>query len=279
MTVVTPTPTDRPGSRPAERQPAERWHPERWRGAFRALSAEPGAWLAGSEGAAWIEQVTRCFARRLCDQFRFDAKWGYQFEPAEVVSIIITRIAGQPSVAEALIRAENPVGYLAVCTERWMQLEAGVRGSSFEVLEGFVPADPRALTQLEANANLESAIELTVQVLQERTPQAFHPAVGAAVSWLAYNPPSRMSYTSDELVWLRREMRVFTMLQLRAIANVVWGGRPRAAETSVIGQFLRDSSWRPSSSATHSRALRVFTTRMFADTPAELLSEDRARIA
>lgn len=240
---------------------AQRWSADQWRESFADLLDNPKGWLATASGAAMYEQVATFVAKPLS---AYAKKNGYPMTNEEVTHTVLARLASLPQLAEGGIVSDNPAGYLFRSATHWIEAEFCLRAGSLEKVS-LVIAAPEKI-EYEGTV-MDVAIDLTLEVLTPLCAPVYHHALRRAVTLFAYNPTTRLSYTDKELRYVHSEVAEMTLSQVRAVMNVVWGGRPNNAETSITGQFLRNPEWRPEDSPTHKRALLLFQARMFADTP------------
>jgi hypothetical protein len=131
------------------------------------------------------------------------------------------------------------------------------------VLPARYVADPQVTRRGNGLPTIDDAVASTVTTLQDRTPSRLRGDLPDLVSWLAHNPASRKGHEGEVL-----DAAVDTFGwhpgEVRAVANISWGGRPNAAATSLLGAYLLDSAFDPRDSATHLRALRQYMTRVHA---------------
>lgn len=233
----------------------EKFDTWRQREALTALT-EPG-FLESAEGAAFLEQLEVFFAPSTIASAR---KMDYALEPGDVVHMLIVRLLEDDGrIAGYAATADEPWSYIGGCLARdWAWREWGVRGTSLDILE-FMPPSATAEEDLTP---LSEVVELAYGVLSPFTPQELHGDLRDLLGWLAANPLQRISYEAEAKRAAHRHCPEFTIDQVAAVMNIAWGGRPRQAETSIFGGFLRDPRFRPSDSPTHMRALIYFKNAM-----------------
>lgn len=214
---------------------------------------EPG-FLMSPEGAAFLEQLDVFFAPGICGMAK---RMGYPMEPGDVQNSIITHLlSNDGEVAKYASVADEPWAYLGRCAIEWARREWGHRGTRLEVAEYLPVASP---TSDESNYTaLDEVVALTYEVLVPRTPEHLHGDLLELLGWLAANPIQRLSYEAEERMAAHRFCPRMTIDQVTAVMNIAWGGRPRQKETSLMGAFLLDSTFRPSGSPSHARALTTY---------------------
>lgn len=238
----------------------EKFDAWRQRAALVDLAESQSSFLATAEGAAFLEQLHEFFSPTIASLAR---GWGYHMERDEVVHMIVERLLTtlQEHPDRAPIRfaaaAEDPWGYLWTCAKRWAHEDWGTRAEGLEQAE-MISAPPVMDAADSDLTPLDEVVRLTFEELAMRVDARHHAELFELVGWLAANPPQRLSYEGRECVAAHRICPGFTLEQVAAVMNISWGGRPRQAETSLMGQFLRDARFRPSSSYTHMRALIFF---------------------
>lgn len=222
------------------------------------IADEGGRVLHTAEGAAFMEQLAAHFAASLAGIAK---RWGYHVEGDELVNMIVERLLTtrerdtERCPARYAAAAEDPWGYLWKCAHRWMQDLWGHRGLPLEHAEltvQVVEEDSDNFTPLN------EVIDMTFAVIAPLVEAKHHSAVFELLSWLAINPPQRLSYDLDDRVAAHRHCPSLTKEQVVAVMKIARGSRPRVIETSLMGQFLIDADFRISESGTHSRALIHF---------------------
>lgn len=235
----------------------------RQRVALMEISELGAEFLNTGEGAAFLEQLDHHIAPQLVSFSRDGGgDWCYHLERQDVVNMIVVRLlsahADRPekSPARYAAAADDPWGYLFTCAVRWVREERGVRG--------IVPETPEMLAIPHPDGSpsdltpLEDVVSLTFEQLRSRTPEEHHAAVYELLGWLAANPPQRLSYEGFEKRDAHRYCPTLTVQQVSAVMHIAWGGRPRRAESSLMGQYLKNPDFRPSDSPSHARALTFF---------------------
>lgn len=233
----------------------------RQRAALIQLTDDPG-FLSTAEGAAFIEQLQRAFASQMVGMSK---RMGFAIDADEVVNTVIEhllehdgRVAGYAASAE-----EEPLSYLAVCVHGWVRRLWGNRGSSLEVLE-FLPEPYRAEPD-DQYTPLDEVVARTYELLAPLTPGELHADLFKLLGWLAANPPQRISYEKADRRAAHRHCPSFTIGQVTAVMNIVYGGRPRNAATSLFRAFLLDSTFTISQGSTNAVALEGYKRRMIAE--------------
>ncbi|MGO1700961.1 MAG: hypothetical protein ACTIKL_07885 [Canibacter sp.] len=230
----------------------ERFDTWRQRHALIALAHSP-AFLETAEGVAFVEQLKHFFVTSMR---RF--AWKHlqvEVEEHEIINLTLTGLlANDGRIARYAAAAEdNPWGYVSVCLRRWVRELTGIQGVDFEKVEEFVAAPCRdedcALTPLD------EVVEKSFLILAPVTPKQLHAALYRLLGWLAANPIQRLSYETHERDAAHEVVPELTAEQVTAVMNIAWGGRPRQAETSIMGALLIDPNFRVDGSSSHLRAL------------------------
>lgn len=225
--------------------------------AAMATFTEPG-FLDTPEGAAFLEQLDVFFSPGICGMARRE---GYPMEHGDVRNSIITHLlANDGEVAQYAAVADEPWAYLGRCAIGWARREWGHRGTRLEVAESLHVPSPSA--ESSPYTDLDEVVALTYEALVPRTPSELHGDLLELLGWLAANPLQRLSYETEERVAAHRHCPRMTIEQVTAVMNIAWGGRPRQAQTSLMGAYLLDASFRPSDSPSHARALTYYKNAM-----------------
>lgn len=240
-----------------------RFDADRQRAALIEL-VEGIGFLETGEGTEFVTELESAFAPMMQGMAR---RMGFPLDAADVVHGAIVLLLEQDArVAKyAAAAEEEPWGYLATCLTEWGRRQWGERGTTLDAVE-FLPVHRTA--QLpghhvsEELTPLPEVVRLTHAVLEPLTPSEQQPTLHPLLSWLARNPPQRLSYEGVELAAAVDHFPSFTKGQLKAVMNISWGGRPRQAETSLMGAFLLDPEFRPSDSPTRARALVHYKAAM-----------------
>lgn len=233
----------------------------RQRAALVSLIDVPG-FLSTAEGFAFIEQIQHFHARGMVALAR---KEGFSLDTDEVVNTMLEnllqyegRVAGYAAASEG-----EPWAYLSTCTVGWVRKLWGWRGASLEVLE-YLP-EPYYSEPDSPFTPLEDVVALTFQLLAPLTAERLHGELFKLLGWLAANPPQRLSYEKFEAQAAHRFCPSFTIGQVTAVMNIAYGGRPRNAETSIMGAFLLDANFTFSEGSTQAVALETYKRRMIAE--------------
>lgn len=239
----------------------ERFDSWRQRAALVGLIDVPG-FLSTAEGFAFIEQLQTFHAPQMVGLSR---RMGFSIDEDEVVNTVIEnllgnegRVAGYAAAAE-----EEPWGYLAVCLHGWVRKLWGRRGASLDVLE-FMPEPYRAEPD-DSYTPLDEVVARTYELIAPLTNERLHRDLFLLLGWLAANPPQRKSYEMFEAKAAHRFCPSFTIGQVTAVMNISYGGRPRNAETSIMGAFLIDPNFTISEGSTQAVALETYKRRMIAE--------------
>jgi hypothetical protein len=110
--------------------------------------------------------------------------------------------------------------------------------------------------------SMAECIELTCEALSRHITTVQASDVYELVEYFAHNPPQRLSYEGRDVV---DAIETFTHIEpdhIHAVKTITWGVRPRQDQTSLLGAFLKDSSFIPEKSASHYQALLAFRQRI-----------------
>lgn len=224
------------------------------------------AMLTAADPQWWGTPAGRDFAAELCREVgvpwsrRAVRDRGFAVEAAEVVDDLIVDFLTHEDVSARVASAVRPDAYLHELARRKVVVAAGHRAyASHESVFATVPA--RVVE--EPNVQLRDAITATVRVLAPRSGLVEAGVILEAVTVLAFNPEQHQGHGHGQArSW--PELRALGLLpgQITALVRVVWGARNRAAETSIIGGFLKDLSFDPLCSPTHALELNEFAKRM-----------------
>lgn len=237
----------------------------RLRSALIDYETHRNAFLETAEGAALLEQFAEHLAPSIVSIMRDRwGKWGYDIEAADVAHLTLVNLLGDPDHEREdeklpiryVIEAEDPWGYLWRSAFRWIRAESGIRGHGIEN-EEWLPEPEPATSELDLTP-LAEVVRLTYVELSARTPEHHHRELLELLSWLAANPPQRLSYEGADCAAAHRQAPGMSVDQVSAVMNIAWGGRPRQAATSLMGQYLLDPKFEPAQSPTHIRALIYF---------------------
>lgn len=235
----------------------ERFERSRQRQALTELSMSI-EFLATAEGAAFLEQIEVFFAPAVVAAAR---RQGYALDRGDVIGGTIDLLtADDGKVARYAAAADTePWAYLGGCLKRWARQQWGHRGGSIELAE-FLLGDAREEPAIDQP--LELAVHRTWETLVPYTPEQLHVELQELLSFLAWNPPQRLSYETDEKVAAHRHCPTFTIRQVTAVLNIAWGGRPRQAETSLLGAFLVDMDLDITTRPSLARAVAYYKNQM-----------------
>lgn len=237
------------------------------RASLRQLSDARG-FLDSPEGRDFLSQLEQYLApsvRTAARRLGLGDDWT---QPHEIVHTLIVGLCAEGGRAATHIAetAIDPWAYLAKCSIKWARELWGSRGISFEQLSesrveaGLMAQQPQPRD--DALTSLDQAVALTHRALVPHTPHELSRPLGGLLSWLANNPPQRISYEAADRAAATRAFLQFAPPQLAAVVNIAWGGRPRRRETSLLAAFLMNPEFRPSDSPTHSRAMLQYRRTM-----------------
>lgn len=251
----------------------ERFTVWRQRTILTDIADSGGAVLSTAEGFAFIEQLHEFFAASMVSIAR---SWGYAADADEVVNLIVERLLAtrtdpEKCPARYAAVAEEPWAYLWSCTLRWGQEMWGTRGVPLEYAEAMPAVD---LDRECEYTSLSEVVDLTFAVVSKVVDERHHAAVLELLSWLAANPPQRLSYDLDDRVAAHRHCPSLSLPQVSAVMKIARGSRPNTRATSLMGQFLVDPLFRVSESGSHARALTHFKNAFRAGEGATKLLSD-----
>lgn len=248
----------------------------RQRTALTDLAEDGAAFLRAPEGMAFIEQLYVFFAPNVVSVAR---KFGYALDRDEGVNLIVEqllasrRLDDRGAVRKAAA-AENPWGYLWGCALDWVRQQWGTRGASFEDV-GDLAVDLLEEGRHDSpHTPIAEVVRLTFAAVSEVIPAENHDAVHELLTWLAVNPPQRLSYETDDRVAAHRHCPSLTIDQVIAVMKIARGSRPNTAATSLMGQFLLNRDFRVSDSGTHARALMHFKNEFRAGATGSMMLTD-----
>lgn len=262
----------------------ESFTPDRQGAALIALVTDV-KFLHTDEGKLMLAQIREHVAASLAAYSRRDRD--FPMETDEVLHLLIDRLISTHetaceraarigdkdrdgrSPAERAADAERPWGYLFQCGKRWVNEASGIRGVSDEVLEYYAPAEHTE----EDLTPISDLVKRVHQILRPRVEPCDHEPLYRLLTWLAENPPQRRTYEHLELIAAQRAVPEFTSDQVSAVMNIAWGGRPKRADTSLMGQVLLNEHFDPTTSPSHYRALTTFKQRMRAAARPRFLTE------
>lgn len=222
---------------------APRWDVPRQQVELAAIARNGIKHFFTPDGDLFLEQLRLYFVSPLIGSAR---RFGFELDEDEVLNEIICRLisskrGGACPAARASVLVD-PFGYLWVCSIGWVRELHGHRAVSGELAETIaVPCEPDDGRYTPVNTVIERLVEIVADVVPDRVWCVVRDAVG----WLVYNPPVRLSYEGEERAALSKQFPSLTSRQVKALSRVVWGTRPRQAETSFAGQLLLDEAWRP----------------------------------
>lgn len=251
----------------------ERFDVWRQRAALTDLAEDGGQFFGTAEGLAFIEQLHEFFAPGMVGEAR---SWGYDIERDDVVNMIVERLLstvgdGERCPARYAASSEKPWAYLWSCALRWGQSQWGTRGVSLEHAEMMLSP---SVDEESPHTSIEEVVSLTFALVSQVIAPKHHAAVHELLSWLAVNPPQRLSYDRDDRVAAHRFCSSLTIDQVTAVMKIARGSRPNTSATSLMGQFLLDPNFRVSASGSHTRALTHFKNAFRAgETGSRMLSD------
>ena len=253
----------------------------RLRALLRQL-AETRQFLGSPEGREFLGQLeqhlvpgVRAAARRL----GLGDDWA---QPQEILHTIIVGLCADGGRVATHIAdsAIDPWAYLAKCSITWARELWGSRGMPLDQISESRVEACLTVQQHQAHndalTSIDRAVALTYRALVPHTPRGLGRPLSELLSWLANNPPQRVSHETADRAAAAQAFQQFSPTQLAAVVNIAWGGRPRRRETSLLAAFLLNPDFRPSNSPTHARALlqyrRVMRSQQVFEVPAQRLA-------
>lgn len=228
----------------------KRFEIDRQRAALRSLARNP-EFLETEEGTAFVEQLGRFTAPYVRWWGRY---WEYPLEIDEVTNLVLVHLLTFPETANRIATKNHPWAYLANCARDWASPEWGHRGDPIDSKVATIPA-PSDFTKREEEQSLTALVDRVNEILRDRTQADLRSSVAELVEWLMWNPPQRRSYEFVDQRDAFEAFPVFSLRQVRAVTNVVWGGRGRTEETSLVYAVWQNSDFQPSDSPTITRSL------------------------
>lgn len=262
---------------------------EAFRAAVAALGENPTAFLNSAQLDNFLDQIRR---QLLPNAINVAQKLGHPYQSGDeddLVNLILVSFATSPEQCRALVEnAASPFAYAATLVREWIGLETGrtrfaqvaapdrkIRpGGRISLLAQFdwlenpelrIPhsafPDP-ASYGTRAGATIDEAIDMTVATLVPRAPAKLAKHLPGVVGWMADNPSTHQGHEGERIAEAAELFSPVSTVELRAVANISWGGRPNPRETSLLYAFLTDRHFNPRKSETHLSALRVFQGRV-----------------
>ncbi|MBO1741048.1 hypothetical protein [Leifsonia sp. TF02-11] len=263
--------------------------PEAFRAAVAALGENPTAFLNSAQLSDFLDHIRR---HLIPNAINVAQKLGHPYQAGDeddLVNLILVSFATSPEQCQALVEnAASPFAYAATLVSEWIGIETGrarfrqrtgvdreihptgriFHRAQFDWLENpelRIPhstfPDP-ASYGTRVGATIDEAIDLTVATLEPRTPAKLAKHLPDVVGWMADNPSTRQGHEGERIAEAAELFSPVSTVELRAVANISWGGRPRPQETSLLYAFLTDRNFNPRKSETHLSALRVFQGRV-----------------
>ncbi|MDN4599284.1 hypothetical protein ACF1AJ_19380 [Leifsonia sp. NPDC014704] len=265
-------------------------NPDAFRAAVAALGENPTAFLNSAQLIDFLDHIRR---HLIPNAINLAQKLGHPYQARDeddLVNLILVSFATSPEQCRALVEnAASPFAYAASLVREWIGIETGrprlrqrvavdreihptgrkiSQRPQFDWLENpelRIPhssfPDPASYGTREG-ATIDEAVDLTVATLEPRTPAKLAKHLPDVVGWMADNPSTRQGHEGERIAEAAELFSPVSTVELRAVANISWGGRPNPQETSLLYAFLTDRDFNPRKSETHLSALRVFQGRV-----------------
>lgn len=263
---------------------------EAFRAAVAALAENPTAFLNSAQLLSdFLDQIR---GHLIPNAIALAQKLGYPYQGGDeddLVNLILVSFATSPEQCRALVEnAASPFAYAATLVREWIFVETGrVRFAQWTAVDRETHPDGRVYHRAQfdwlespevriphstlpdpasygtrAGATIDEAIDLTVATLEPRTPVKLAKHLPDVVGWMADNPSTRQGHEGERIAEAAELFSSVSTVELRAVANISWGGRPNPQETSLLYAYLTDRHFNPRESETHLSALRVFQGRV-----------------
>lgn len=263
--------------------------PEAFRSAIAALAENPTFFLNSAHLIDFLDHIRQ---HLLPNAINVAQTLGHPYQAGDeddLINLILVSFATNPEQCRALVEnAASPFAYAATLVREWIGKETGRTRfaqvaapdrekhpggrislrAQFDWLESpelRIPhstfPDPASYGTREG-ATIDEAIDLTVATLEPRTPAKLARHLPGVVGWMADNPSTRQGHEGERIAEAAELFSPVSTIELRAVANISWGGRPNPQETSLLYAFLTDRHFNPRKSETHLSALRVFQGRV-----------------
>ena len=216
-------------------------------------------YLGETSGQKLVEVIRKKYATAITARAR---RFGYPMDEEEALhTILINLIEQNGRIIKLVAKSADPYAYLGVCVKKWGAAQWCLRPANItlDTVSLFYANPENTQTKLTP---LEDVITLTTNTLQSQTPQKMQQLIQEPITWLALNPPQRLSYEGQDITAAAKTFTQFTHTQITAIAHACWGTRPRQKETSLFGAYLTNPHFNPYTSASHSAALIQYKTLM-----------------
>lgn len=256
---------------------------EQFRSAVESLTENPKAFMNSPLVFEFMEAIRR---HLIPNAIAFSQRVGHPYQASDeddLVNLILVSFASNPEQCRTLAEnAASPLAYASTLVRDWISAETGrtvfrtyadsskgrriqaeidhIDSPAIRVPHSTLP-DPAAYgTQI--GATVDQAIDLTVATLLPRTPAKLAKQLPNIVGWMADNPPARQGHEGERIAEAASIFASVSVVELRAVASITWGGRPNERETSLLGAFLLDAEFNPRASETHLGALRTYQARV-----------------
>ncbi len=249
-----------------------RFEEQRQRSALLSLRQSP-RFLESEEGQAFLDQLGMIFVPGVLRTARGLGVTPSWLEKEDIVNTAVVRlIENEGRAARYVASAQGePWNYLARCLDSWVRAQWGTRCSALDD-ERFELRHPQV--HESPLTSIEEVARLTHEALRPHTPSLLRDPLRGLLLWLAENPPQRLSYETADRAAAKCRFPAFRITQISAVANIAWGSRPRRSETSLMGAFLLDATFRPSDSPAHMRAILRYSRAMRAADDSRVSDEE-----
>ena len=244
----------------------------RQRRALRLLERSPN-FLRTSEGLAFIAQLRSAVAPGVLSTARragLSASWLDVNDVVHTALVELTRDRGR-AARYAAASVGEPWAYVSRCLTGWMRDQWGTRAEPLQEETLIALRDERTHHAacdggLDCGAcvppPMEAVIERMFLALAPALPTELRPPLKSLLRWCALNPPQRRSYEHADRA---AAVTAFPMLPSQLVVLITQlsrGTRPRNAETSLMGAFLSDPTFRVSDSPLHTQSVLRWTAQV-----------------
>ncbi len=223
-----------------------------------------------------LGEIRVCIVPKILAEARrmgVSAEWLSAEDVLHTAIVRLTEADGRAARYVAAAKGE-PWWYLERCMRNWAREQWG---TCCAVLDEATTVSVSATESAEGPFTpMSTALDHTRSVLEPYVAPRLRPYLPAVLRWLALNPPQRRSYEANDLAAGQARFSMFSEREFAAVANAVWGARPRYRETSILAAFLLDEAFRVSDSPSHARAMLRFRRTMTSRGTSKLTSGLRA---
>lgn len=249
------------------------------------LITDPSSFLCSVDGAVFLNDVRAHIAPFFCSTM---SPWGTAFTDIdELTGMVLDVLVAKPARARTILDEGDDL-FKYTFTAIWNEDIYPLIGRGlYKVRKGEKTVTRHADSPGELDVSLpdsgigrdpaviveermmlsgkDRAVALTVTTLAPRSPAILGEVLPDLVSWFSDDDFDAAGERRAEN--LQRAASHFPGLntnQLSAVEAMTWGARPRRADTSLLGAYLRDPEFLPLLSTTHLRALRAYRKKVAA---------------